>query len=280
MTGTVPPVTAPDGRSPELSLPAPFRAAGPHLAIDLPGGHALFTTRRGGVSQGPFRSLNLGLTVPGADGAPIAGDDPRAVAANRRSLADQVGVPARRFAHGHQVHGGDVVRVTTAPGGAWSAAQLGGVPASDGQATALPGVAAIVLAADCLPIALVAPGAVAMLHAGWRGLASGVIDSGVAALRALGGDTPIAAAIGPGAGRCCYEVSDDVHAVFAVHGPEVRDGRRLDLKLVAARSLRTAGVDEVHDAGLCTICSDPSLFFSHRRDGGLTGRQAGVAWRS
>ena len=105
----------------------------------------------------------------------------------------------------------------------------------------------------------------------------------MAALRELAGagsDGAIVAAIGPGAGRCCYEVGEEVHAAFAELGPEVREGRRLDLKLVARRMLAAAGVDAVHDAGLCTICSDPALFFSHRRDGGVTGRQAGVVWRS
>ena len=87
-----------------------------------------------------------------------------------------------------------------------------------------------------------------------------------------------AAAIGPGAGPCCYEVSDEVHAAFAELGPEVRQGQNLDLKAVARRQLEAAGVATVEDAGLCTMC-DPR-FFSHRRDGRRTGRQAGIAWLS
>jgi purine-nucleoside/S-methyl-5'-thioadenosine phosphorylase / adenosine deaminase len=75
-------------------------------------------------------------------------------------------------------------------------------------------------------------------------------------------------------------VGEEVHAAFADLGPDVRDGRRLDLKLVARRRLEAAGVEAAHDVDLCTMCSDPGLFFSHRRDGGVTGRQAGVAWRS
>ncbi len=136
----------------------------------------------------------------------------------------------------------------------------------------------MVLTADCLPIALAGGGAVAMLHAGWRGLASGIVGEGVAAVRELAGDLPLTAAIGPGAGPCCYEVSDEVHAAFAARGADVRSGRNLDLKAVAALELSRAGVGEVHDIGLCTICSEPSLFFSHRRDHGVTGRQAGIAW--
>jgi YfiH family protein len=151
---------------------------------------------------------------------------------------------------------------------------------ADGQATALTGVGTMVLTADCLPVAVAAEGAVAMLHAGWRGLAGGVIDGGVRAVRELGGEGAIAAAIGPGAGPCCYEVGDEVHARFAQLGPRARNGDNLDLKAIARAQLLEAGVAEVHDAGMCTICSDPSLFFSHRRDHGLTGRQGGVAWRS
>jgi copper oxidase (laccase) domain-containing protein len=131
-----------------------------------------------------------------------------------------------------------------------------------------------------VPIAVAAPGAVAVLHAGWRGLHAGVVAEGVRAVRELGGTGPVAAAIGPGAGGCCYEVGDEVHAAFADHGPGVRNGRNVDLKAIARRELEAAGVAAVHDVGVCTLCADPGLFFSHRRDGGTTGRQAGVAWRS
>jgi purine-nucleoside/S-methyl-5'-thioadenosine phosphorylase / adenosine deaminase len=115
---------------------------------------------------------------------------------------------------------------------------------------------------------------VAMLHAGWRGLADGILEEGVAAMRELGDGAPIAAAIGPGAGSCCYEVGEEVAREFE------RPAGRLDLKAIARERLQAAGVETVHDAGLCTICSDPELFFSHRRDGGATGRQAGVVWRA
>jgi copper oxidase (laccase) domain-containing protein len=111
-----------------------------------------------------------------------------------------------------------------------------------------------------------------MLHAGWRGLAGGILAEGVARLRGLGAGR-IAAAIGPGAGPCCYEVGPEVHAALGT------SGRTVDLKAIARTQLEDAGVAEVHDAGLCTMC-DPEAFFSHRRDGGVTGRQAGVVWRS
>ncbi len=223
-----------------------FRAAGEHLAIDLPGATALFTTRRGGVSEGPYASLNVGLATQ---------DDPERVAANRERVREHAG--AARLAQGRQVHGTHVV--VDGEGG----------EEADGQVTTRPGVAAIVLTADCLPVALAGPGAAGVVHAGWRGLAGGVLEAGVAAL----GSGPVVAAIGPGIGPCCYEVGDDVRAVFA------SSERTLDLKAVARARLEAAGVREIHDCGLCTAC-DPQRFFSHRRDRGITGRQAGLAWRS
>jgi YfiH family protein len=236
-----------------VRLPAPFQPHGEHIGIDLPGGGALFTTRRGGVSQGPFATLNLGLWTD---------DHPDRVRANRRRVAELVGA---RLAQGRQVHGAWVNRVLDAPQGEPDEA--------DGQVTELPGVAPMVLVADCLPVALTAPGAVAMLHVGWRGLAAGIVEAGVEGLGAV----PAAAAIGPGAGPCCYQVGEEVHAAFGDAG---RSGGNLDLKGLARRRLEAAGVTEVHDVGICTICADPALFFSHRRDRGVTGRQAGVVWRT
>jgi copper oxidase (laccase) domain-containing protein len=118
-----------------------------------------------------------------------------------------------------------------------------------------------------------------MVHAGWRGLAGGVIEEGVRALYALDGHQPVHAAIGPGAGPCCYEVGEEVHTAFADRWPDSRHGRKVDLKAIARAQLIEAGASVVHDVGLCTICSDPSMFFSHRRDRGVTGRQAGIVWR-
>jgi polyphenol oxidase len=241
-----------------VSLREPFHPAGEHLAVDLGGARAVFTTRRGGFSTGPYASLNLGRFTE---------DDPGAVERNRASLAAELGV---RFAYGRQVHGTRVMRVSSPP-------DERAVPEeADGQACACPGVGVMVLTADCLPIGLAGDGAVAMLHAGWRGLAAGIIAEGVAALRELGACRRLTAAIGPGAGPCCYEVGEDVHAAFAGRASAVRRGRNLDLKSIAAGDLARAGVSEIHDAGLCTMCSP--LFFSHRRDRGTTGRQAGVAW--
>jgi purine-nucleoside/S-methyl-5'-thioadenosine phosphorylase / adenosine deaminase len=235
-----------------------FYAVGDHLGIELPGARAVFTTRWGGVSTGPYESLNLGR---------FTDDDPEAVRLNRDRLETALGVG---FAYGRQVHG---PRVMTAERPA------SGEPIeADGQATSMPGVAPMVLTADCLPVGVAGGGAVAMLHAGWRGLAAGVIEEGVSAVRKLGSGGPLAAAIGPAAGVCCYEVGNEVHARFADYGEAVRRDGNIDLKAIAAEQLRRAGVEHVFDAGVCTICSVD--FFSHRRDGGVTGRQAGIAWLS
>jgi YfiH family protein len=127
-----------------------------------------------------------------------------------------------------------------------------------------------VFTADCLPVALAGPGGVAMLHCGWRGLAAGIIDRGVEAIAATD------AAIGPGIGPCCYEVGEDVLGAFAAIGIDM-PGPMLDLTEVARRMLIAAGVERIEAAELCTSCEE-ERFFSHRRDAGTTGRQAGLAW--
>ncbi len=240
-----------------------------------------FTTRVDG---------DLGRTDPGARGA-----DPGARAADRRARADEApsqtvdgwtqGADRRvaesrervrralgleGIAAGWQVHRARVATVEAAPPG-----YVVSAAAADGQATRLSGVGVAVHAADCLPVAVAGPGGVVMLHAGWRGLAAGVIAGGLAALRRLGVAGRLDAAIGPGAGGCCYEVGDEVRAAFAgVPGAVV--GRRVDLRAVARFELDRAGVERIDDVGLCSICS-PACF-SHRRDGPVTGRQAGIAW--
>lgn len=240
-------------------LPAPFRWDDGHVRVDLPGGHGLFSSRHGGVSEGPFASLNLGRLT----------DDPgEHVDENRRRLAARAGLPRDRFLYGRQVHGAEVRRATEPPSADRPHAE------EDGQATARPDAAALVFTADCLPVLLFAEGAVAALHGGWRGLAAGILEEGILALRDVGADGPIAAALGPGAGGCCYEVGPEVHAAFGL--PERK--ATMDLKAIARERLERAGVAEVHDVGLCTMCTTD--FFSHRRDHGVTGRQAGVAWRA
>ncbi|MEA2210725.1 MAG: purine-nucleoside/S-methyl-5-thioadenosine phosphorylase / adenosine deaminase [Solirubrobacteraceae bacterium] len=247
-------------------LPGPFFSFHGHFAVDLSGAWAVFTTRRGGASSGPYASLNLGL---------LTDDAPSAVRHNRRTLEVQVGSPVSFV---RQVHGTGLLHTTAADAERRRTAGPGELPEGDGQFTTERGCAVAVLTADCLPVAVAGGGAVAMLHAGWRGLAGGILERGAAALRALGAAGPLSAAIGPGAGPCCYEVGDEVHAVFRAEPGHVHRGRHLDLPAIARERLARAGVAEVHDIGLCTICSDPELLFSHRRDHGVTGRQAGLAW--
>ena len=244
-------------------LRAPFHWEGEQIAADLPGSRALFTTRRGGVSDGPFASLNLGR---------MTADDPAAVDENRARVAAATGCPRERFLFGRQVHGAVVRRATETLGPDRP------VSGEDGQATALAGHPALVFVADCTPVLVAAQGAVAALHIGWRPAAAGIVGEGVAALRELGAGGPVTALIGPGARACCYEVGEEVHAAFA--GYDARRGERnLDVPAVIRAQLARAGVAEVHDIGLCTMCWF-GLFFSHRREGGVTGRQAGIVWRA
>lgn len=232
------------------ALPAPFTWCGAQIAIDLPGGHGRFTTRR-----------------PGAAGAPIdLAQGPDALAAELRLRPDAIAMSP-------QVHGAQVRIVAT------DADLCGPAPDADGQVTAIPGVACTVRVADCLPVLLIAPEAVGALHAGWRGLAAGILEAGVGALRALGASA-IQAAIGPGARVCCYETGEEVHAAFARFGTQARRGTHADLAFVARATLEAAGVDVVHDVRLCTICAPAGLLWSHRREGTLAGRQGGAAWRS
>jgi YfiH family protein len=226
------------------------------IRLELNGASVLYSGREGGVSEGPYAELNLGH---------LTSDDPEAVSANYDLLAVATGVPRHSLAWGHQVHGVAVRALREPPSDAERAAE------ADGQATRLERVAPMVLVADCLPVALSTGDGVAMLHGGWRGLAAGILERGVAVLRGLGARGDVHAAIGPGAGPCCYEAGGEVHAAL---GHSV--GRNVDLKAAAAQRLRAAGVASVEDVGICTICDE--RYFSHRRSGGVTGRQAGVIW--
>ena len=232
------------------------------LAAELPGATAAFSSRLGGASSGPYASLNLGLRT---------GDQAEAVADNRAALAKAVERDPTGVLVGAQFHGATVLQREESPDpNPWAAAGAEATPA-DGQATASPDLTPLVLVADCLPIALAGEGAVAMLHCGWRGLAAGIVERGVSAVAAA------SAAIGPGIGPCCYEVGDEVRDAFAPLGDGIAAGPMLDLPEVARRLLGRAGVQRVESADLCTSC-EPELFFSHRRDGARTGRQAGLVW--
>ena len=231
-------------------------------ATRLPGASVLFSTRRGGVSEGPYESLNLGI---------LTDDLPERIEENRRRLAATAGLDPRAIAMGWQVHGSELKRWPgpPEPGEDGYAAPGAELPKVDGHLTTSPGVGLLVLVADCLPVALVGRGQAAMLHCGWRGLAAGIVERALAEF-----EEPPAAVIGPGIGPCCYEVGQEVLDAFAeLEG--VASGRMLDLRAIAERKLAAAGVRQVGGTRDCTSCN-PELYFSHRRDGGITGRQAGL----
>ncbi len=230
----------------------PSMTVSSELTCELPGGgQVLFTERAHG-----------NLSSVAGNGAEHGQDA-------RERLCGQIGVQC--LARGHQEHGVVVARVTALAPHERSDDERG---CADGQVTALPGVGVMVLTADCLPVALGCDGAVAIVHAGWRGLAAGVLEQGVLAMRELGGE-PIVAVVGPGAGVCCYEVGAEVHDAF---GGARRADRHIDLRAIAHERLLAAGVGHVRDVRACTICDE--RFFSHRRERSRAGRQAGVAWLS
>ena len=193
--------------------------------IELPGARAVFSTRNGGVSEGPYRSLNLGI---------LTDDDPDKVRENRRLLAGEAGVDPGAIAMGWQVHGTDI-REWDEAGSAY-ASPGEELPKADGHTSERTGLALLVLVADCYPVALAGGDRVAMLHCGWRGLAGGIVGRALAMF-----DEPPAAAVGPGIGPCCYEVGDEVLAAFA-HVEGAADGRMLDLRAIAEHELRAGGV--------------------------------------
>jgi len=228
-----------------------------------PGYAVAFSTRDGGVSEGDFSSLNLGL---------LTEDAPERVVENRRRLCEERGLDPERGTMAYQVHAARVEEAQpyglVTPGTRY--------PACDGLVTSERGLALMLVTADCLPIALARTNGVpriAVLHAGWRGLLAGIAAQGVEALCGKAS----AAAIGPGIGPCCYEVEEDVAGPFRYRfGDEVAPDGHLDLPLAAELALREAGVTRIERSPHCTSC-EPELFFSHRRDHGRTGRQGVVA---
>jgi polyphenol oxidase len=224
---------------------------------------ALITTRAGGTSRGPYASLNLGLRC---------GDEEAAVRENRARLQRVLPQAPKWLA---QVHGTTVVEADV----------LDHVPAADASVARVPGTVCAVMIADCLPVLLCdgSGAAVAVAHAGWRGLAAGVIENTIAAM----GVAPdkLVAYLGPGIGPRAFEVGTDVHNAFVARDAAAADaflparpGKWLaDLFSLARRALARAGVNRVHGGGLCTY-TDTARFFSYRRDR-TTGRMAALIWR-
>jgi YfiH family protein len=218
-----------------------------------------FTTRVGGVSEGPYASLNLGRK---------SGDVPERADENRRIACEAIGADLEKLALNYQVHSARVLRAAPAMRG----------ERADGLWTDEPGLPILAMSADCLPIVLVRPGeakpAVAVLHAGWKGLLAGIVEAGAQAL----GRGTLKAAVGPAIGPCCYEVGEEVAAPFRERfGDDVVSEGHLDLWTSAERALRAAGIEQVGRLDRCTAC-EPETFFSHRRDAGRTGRQGVIAY--
>lgn len=224
---------------------------------------AVTTTRAGGFSAGAYESFNLGDHV---------GDDPVAVARNRALLRETFHISEPSWLK--QVHGTDVVEAEFG--------QVGAV--ADGSHTEMVGTVCAVLTADCLPVFLCDRQGtkVALLHAGWRGLAHGVIEAGVLALRLPGED--LLAWLGPGIGPEAYEVGDDVRDTFVTHDAEAAAAFRarengkwlVDLYALARQRLQGMGVGAVYGGGHCT-CRERDKFYSYRREG-VTGRMASLIW--
>jgi polyphenol oxidase len=222
------------------------------IAWEEPGYVVAFTTRVGGVSDGVYSSLNLTRGT---------GDDARKVEENRRRACEALDLPYERLAFNRQVHSPTVHRARPAGRG----------EPGDGLWSDEPRLPMLAMSADCLPIAIArtkGPRALAVLHAGWRGLAEGVVAAGVKALSVDSTQT-LAAVVGPAIGPCCYEVGPEVSRLF---GDDLTVDRKLDLWRAAERALRDAGVARVDRVDLCTR-DHPELFFSHRRDGLARGVQ-------
>lgn len=228
---------------------------------------ALITTRSGGTSDGPYQSFNLGFST---------GDDPGAVDANRARLRALLPNEPRWL---KQVHGARVV----------DAGSVYDRPEADAAVAREPGTVCAVLVADCLPVLLAnrEGSAVAAAHAGWRGLAAGVLSNTVAAMTKAGGNaSDLVAYIGPGIGPRAFEVGQDVFEAFTDVDPDAANafarhtpGKWLaDLAALARRALERCGVGEISGGDLCTF-SDAARFYSYRRDK-VTGRMAALIWRA
>jgi YfiH family protein len=229
-----------------------------------PNVRAAVTTRTGGVSHTPYDSFNLAAHV---------GDDPAAVRENRARLRTALALPAEPLWL-KQVHGVAVVDV----------ARAGAEAEADGAFATQPSAVCAVLTADCLPVLLCNREGtkVAALHAGWRGLAGGVIEAGVKALGVPWDGLLVW--LGPAIGPQAFEVGVEVRAAFVQHDAQaaqafraVRDGKyQADIYLLARQRLACLGVAAVYGGGFCTV-TERARFFSYRRDG-ATGRMASLIW--
>ncbi len=265
------------------------------------GWRAAFSTRLGGVSQAPYDTLNIGYSVA---------DQQRAVAENRRRLTAGLGLEVRDLVVPGQVHGTTLSTVGLGERGRGAFGRETVLHDTDGLVTRDAGVPLMVTFADCVPVLIVANGArgaarIALVHAGWRGMLAGIVAKAarelVSSLRVAdsggrhapaddrysprGGDAArgqparlLAALVGPSIGPCSFEVGDDIGRRFEAAFPGTWRGGSVDLWWAAEQQLVAVGLasEAVVNPRLCTACDE--RFFSHRRDRGLTGRQAAIAW--
>lgn len=234
-----------------------------------------FTERTGGTSEGPYASLNLAAHV---------GDDPFRVDANRHRLLEAIGIGmlGDRLTTAEQVHGTCIAEVdlTLAGAGASAAGGPPPVPGTDALMTRTPGIPLMLMYADCVPVILVSPSAraVAVVHAGWRGAAAGIVGKGAEALSALAGARDIQAYVGPHIGGCCYEVGQEVVSHFDTAFATITEVLpHLDLGAAVAADLERSGVPRGRQChlGICTA-HNTDRFYSFRADG-QTGRHGALA---
>ncbi|MHB8781261.1 MAG: polyphenol oxidase family protein [Candidatus Geothermincolia bacterium] len=258
--------------------------SGPAPVVRVLGGGAAkvliaCTDRHGGVSLGAFSSLNLSCGV---------GDEPRFVMENRRRVASCLGFDPRHLTFGVQVHGSRIRVVEEVDRGRGSGGMAGAFPDTDALATSVTGLPLTVLTADCYAVALAGSNSVAVAHAGWRGTIEDVAGACVALMCERWQEEPsrIRAWLGPGIRPCCYDVDAGRAAAFVErYGVESgvcldNAGRHgLDLERANRLNLEAAGVmgSNIESHGGCTCCD--ASFFSYRRDGGVTGRQAVIVAR-
>ena len=241
------------------------------VELERAGFLAAFAERTGGASGAPFRSLNVSFSV---------GDDPNAVATNRGRVTRAFGI--RSFAVPGLVHGTTILPIGPARAGDGFLGPADALHAADGLQTKRAGLPLAGFSADCVIAVMAAPaeGRVALVHAGWRGMAAGILQKAAAL---FGDPGQVMVAVGPAIGPCHYEVGEDVARAVDAASPagavtERRDGRRyLDLVATTAAILGELGVRRVQDTGLCTAC-EAGRFFSFRNEGS-TGRHLALAMR-
>ncbi|WP_241158154.1 polyphenol oxidase family protein [Adlercreutzia sp. ZJ138] len=249
--------------------------------FDTCGVRIAFSSRDGGVSESPYRSLNLGSHV---------GDNPQAVQENRAVLLEALGAADVRLIVPNQVHGTTVVVVDNPSAAAFDRATDEAQEGADAIVVAVPRTAALLCFADCVPVIVVSPsGAFVVAHAGWRGALAGVaacaVQQLVHACERQGGCTDPSrynAYIGPHIGAECFETGDDVRARFRErYGEACLVGERnVDLDRTLAINLGEAGVspDRIAHARVCTVCRSDE-YYSYRAEGGVCGRHGAIAFK-